>query len=40
MPRFHRRILQFIAAKMSEGKQQDLRTPTSELVRVTRSSRL
>ena len=36
MPRFHRRIIQFIEAKMSEGKKQDLRTPTSELVRVTR----
>ena len=40
MPRFHRRILQFIEAKLSEGKKQDLRTPTSELVRVTRLSRL
>ncbi|GAC1380739.1 MAG: glycosyltransferase family 4 protein [Ktedonobacteraceae bacterium] len=32
-PRFHRRILQFIEAKMSQGKKKDLRTPTSELVR-------
>lgn len=32
-PRFHRRILQFIAAKMSAGKSQVLRTPTNELVR-------
>ncbi len=32
-PRFHRRILQFIEAKMSEGKTRDLRTPTSELIR-------
>jgi len=32
-PRFHRRILQFIEAKMSEGKTGDLRTPTSELIR-------
>jgi len=32
-PRFHRRILQFIEAKMSEGKTRDLRTPTSKLVR-------
>lgn len=32
-PRFHRRILQFIEAKMSEGKPVELRTPTSELVR-------
>jgi len=32
-PRFHRRILQFIEAKMSEGKTRDLRTPTSELMR-------
>jgi glycosyltransferase involved in cell wall biosynthesis len=33
MPRFHRRILQFIEAKMSEGKSRRLRTPTSELIR-------
>ncbi len=33
MPRFRRRILQFIEAKMSEGKSKDLRTPTSDLVR-------
>jgi glycosyltransferase involved in cell wall biosynthesis len=33
MPRFHRRILQFIEAKMSEGKTRELRTPTSELIR-------
>ena len=32
-PRFHRRILQFIEAKMSEGKTRLMRTPTSELVR-------
>lgn len=32
-PRFHRRMLQFIEAKMSAGKMQELRTPTSELVR-------
>ena len=32
-PRFHRRILQFIEAKMSEGKRVELRTPTNELVR-------
>jgi glycosyltransferase involved in cell wall biosynthesis len=32
-PRFHRRILQFIEAKMSEGKTRDVRTPTSELIR-------
>ena len=32
MPRFHRRILQFIEAKMSEGISRELRTPTSELV--------
>lgn len=31
--RFYRRILQFIEAKMSEGKTRDVRTPTSELVR-------
>ena len=33
MPRFRRRILQFIEAKMSEGKPKELRTPTSDLVR-------
>ena len=33
MPRFHRRILQFIQAKMSAGKPGDLRTSTSDLVR-------
>jgi len=33
MPRFHRRIQQFIEAKMSAGKAHDLRTPTSDLVR-------
>ena len=32
-PRFHRRILQFIEAKMSEGKTRDVRTPSSELIR-------
>jgi glycosyltransferase involved in cell wall biosynthesis len=31
-PRFHRRILQFIEAKMSEGKTRSVRTPTSELI--------
>ncbi len=31
-PRFHRRILQFIEAKMSEGKPRELRTPTSNLI--------
>jgi len=31
-PRFHRRILQFIEAKMSEGNTRDLRTPTRELI--------
>jgi glycosyltransferase involved in cell wall biosynthesis len=30
--RFHRRILQFIGAKMSERKPKELRTPTNELV--------
>jgi len=30
--RFHRRILQFIGAKMSERKSKELRTPTNELV--------
>jgi len=33
MPRFHRRILQFIEAKMSAGTPRELRTPTSDLVR-------
>jgi len=32
MPRFHRRILQFIEAKMNERKPKELRTPTNELV--------
>lgn len=32
-PRFNRRMLQFIEAKMGAGKMQELRTPTSELVR-------
>jgi len=32
-PRFRRRIQQFIAAKMSEGKTRDVRTPSSELIR-------
>jgi glycosyltransferase involved in cell wall biosynthesis len=32
-PRFHRRILQFIEAKMSAGKTQEVRTSTSELIR-------
>lgn len=31
-PRFHRRILQFIEAKMNEGHTRDLRTPTRELI--------
>jgi glycosyltransferase involved in cell wall biosynthesis len=31
-PLFRRRMLQFIEAKMSEGKARDLRTPTSELI--------
>ncbi len=31
--RFYRRILQFIEAKLSEGKTRDVRTPTGELVR-------
>ena len=31
-PRFHRRILQFIEAKMSERNTRDLRTPTHELI--------
>ena len=30
--RFHRRILQYIGAKMSERKPKELRTPTNELV--------
>ena len=33
LPRFHRRILQFVEAKMSERKEGLLRTPTSDLVR-------
>ena len=32
-PRFHRRILQFIEAKMSAARASELRTPTNELVR-------
>jgi glycosyltransferase involved in cell wall biosynthesis len=32
-PRFHRRILQYIEAKMYEGKTRDVRTPSSELIR-------
>jgi len=32
LPRFHRRILQFIEAKVSERKPKGLRTPTNELV--------
>ncbi len=31
-PRFRRRVLQFIEAKMSEGKVRDLRTPSNELI--------
>ncbi|GAC1391834.1 MAG: glycosyltransferase [Ktedonobacteraceae bacterium] len=33
IPRFKRRILQFIEAKLSEGKSKEYRTSTSELVR-------
>ncbi|HLI07948.1 MAG TPA: glycosyltransferase [Ktedonobacteraceae bacterium] len=33
LPRFHRRVLQFIEAKMSDRKAGSLRTPTSELLR-------
>jgi glycosyltransferase involved in cell wall biosynthesis len=33
LPRFHRRILQFIEAKMSDRKAGSLRTPTSDLLR-------
>jgi glycosyltransferase involved in cell wall biosynthesis len=33
LPRFHRRILQFIEAKMSDRKASSLRTPTSDLLR-------
>jgi len=32
-PRFHRRIFQFIEAKMSAARPHELRTPTNELVR-------
>lgn len=32
-PRFHRRMLQFIEAKMSAAKSHESRTPTNELVR-------
>jgi glycosyltransferase involved in cell wall biosynthesis len=32
LPRFHRRILQFIEAKMGEERPKELRTPTSDLV--------
>src|SRR3989440_7973625 len=32
MPRFHRRILQFIEAKLGEEKPKELRTPTNDLV--------
>ena len=32
-PRFHRRILQFIEAKMNAARPHELRTPTNELVR-------
>lgn len=32
LPRFHRRILQFIETKMSERKPKEVRTPTNELV--------
>jgi glycosyltransferase involved in cell wall biosynthesis len=33
LPRFHRRIQQFVEARMSAGKEKELRTPTSDLVR-------
>src|SRR5207249_2539818 len=33
LPRFHRRILQFIEAKLGEEKPRELRTSTSDLVR-------
>lgn len=33
MPRFHRRILQFVEAKLSESKERAYRTPTNKLVR-------
>ncbi len=33
LPRFHRRILQYIEAKMGEQKPRAMRTPTSQLVR-------
>src|SRR5579883_1046568 len=33
LPRFHRRVLQFIEAKMSDRKAGSLRTPTSDLLR-------
>jgi glycosyltransferase involved in cell wall biosynthesis len=33
MPRFRRRILQFIEAKLSQGKLREYRTPTDDLVR-------
>ncbi len=33
MPRFHRRILQFVTAKLNEGKSNAVRTSTSDLVR-------
>lgn len=33
LPRFHRRVLQFIEAKMSDRKAGSLRTPTSKLLR-------
>jgi glycosyltransferase involved in cell wall biosynthesis len=33
MPRFHRRILQFVAAKLNEEKSNAVRTSTSDLVR-------
>ncbi len=32
LPRFHRRIFQFIEAKLSEKQPKDVRTPTSELI--------
>ena len=32
LPRFHRRILQFIEAKTGEERPKELRTPTSDLV--------
>ena len=33
MPRFHRRVLQYIEARLSARKPREMRTPTNELVR-------